>query len=265
MTELVEAGAVSHEAAAQSGFAYRFDWGPSGLRALGPAADVVVLVDVLCFGTAVSAALESGAMVLPCRWADHRAAELASRHGALVTGAPGGAGPSSSPADLLAVPSGSRLVVPSPNSAALVLAAREHARHVLVGCLRNATATARRARQLAGDGGVVALIAAGERWHGDTGPLRPAVEDALGAGAVLAAIDPAGSVSHPGCSPEAAAVRAAFVAARPRLFESLVGCASGRELVARGCQHDVAVAAAHDVTGVFAELRGDWVMRSTAT
>ncbi|MEO5901809.1 MAG: 2-phosphosulfolactate phosphatase, partial [Ilumatobacteraceae bacterium] len=94
----------------------------------------------------------------------------------------------------------------------------------------------------------IALIAAGERWHGTTGPLRAAVEDLLGAGAILAALDPAASISSPGCSPEAAAARAAFVAARPRLYESLAACASGRELIQRGWSDDVATAAALDVT-----------------
>ena len=45
----------------QDGFAYRFDWGPDGLAALAPAAAVVVIVDVLRFTSAVSAAVEAGA------------------------------------------------------------------------------------------------------------------------------------------------------------------------------------------------------------
>jgi 2-phosphosulfolactate phosphatase len=72
---------------------------------------------------------------------------------------------------------------------------------------------------------------------------------------VLAALDPAASVSAPGCSPEAQAARAAFVAARPRLAEVLADTASGRELRRRGRHDDVAMAAQLDVAGVVPLLR----------
>lgn len=242
----------------QPGFAYRFDWGPNGLRSLAPVADVVVIVDVLRFTTAVCAALEGGGTVLPYRWADDGAQAFADARGAVLAGDRGQGGPSLSPTDLLAADRPVTLVLPSPNGSALAFAAREHgARHVLAGCLRNATATARAARRLAGASGTVAVIAAGERWRGSTGPLRPAVEDLLGAGAVLAALDPAAAVSAPCCSPEAAAARAAFVAARPRLYEVVAGSASGRELLARGWHDDVSTSAALDVTDVVARLVDD--------
>jgi 2-phosphosulfolactate phosphatase len=119
--------------------------------------------------------------------------------------------------------------------------------------LRNASATARAATRLAA-GGPIAVIAAGERWHGATGPLRASVEDLLGAGAVLSALDPSGAATAPACSPEAAAARAAFVSARPRLHEALAACASGRELIERGWDDDVANCAALDVTDLAAHL-----------
>src|SRR4051812_8390669 len=225
VSELERTGARSALDAGQDGFAYRFDWGPSGLRALAPGAEVLVLVDVLRFTTAVCAALEAGATVLPYRWADDGAAAFAEANGAVLAGMRERGEPSLSPADLLRLAPDTRLVLPSPNGAALAVAAAEHGvRHVLAACLRNATAVATAAATLAGDR-PIAIIAAGERWHGATGPLRPCVEDLLGAGAVLAALDPAASISSPGCSPEAAAARAAFVAARPRLADALAGCA----------------------------------------
>jgi 2-phosphosulfolactate phosphatase len=166
-------------------------------------------------------------------------------------------GPSLSPTDLLTVEAGTRLVLPSPNGSALAFAARQHgATHVLAGCMRNASATAQAARELA-QGEPIAIIAAGERWHGATGPIRPAVEDLLGAGAILAALDPSAAASAPSCSPEAAAARAAFVAARPRLHEAIASCASGRELIERGWDDDVANCAALDVAAVAAVLDDD--------
>ena len=240
---------------AQQGYAYRFDWGPNGLRTLAPVSDVVVIVDVLRFTSAVSAVIEGGGTVFPYRWADDGAPAHAERHGALLAGRREDAQLSLSPTDLLSVSGPVRIVLPSPNGSALSFAARDHgAQHVLAGCLRNATATARAARRLAGPSGVVSVIAAGERWRGATGPLRPAVEDLLGAGAILTAMDPAAAVSAPCCSPEAAAARAAFVAARPRLLDAIGECSSGRELISRGWEDDVAASAALDVTDRVATL-----------
>jgi 2-phosphosulfolactate phosphatase len=250
-------GARAERFCRQEGFAYRFDWGPNGLRTLAPLADVVIIVDVLRFSTTVCAAAEQQSVVLPYRWADDGAPAFAAANDAILAGKREDGGLSLSPTDMLRAPTHQRIVLPSPNGSALSFAAREHgARHVLAGCLRNATATAVHARRLAAErDNVIAVIAAGERWHGATGPVRPAVEDLLGAGAILAALDPSASVGHPGCSPEAAAARAAFVTARPRLLDALTQCASGRELIERGWSDDVAVAADYDASVAVPELR----------
>jgi 2-phosphosulfolactate phosphatase len=208
---------------AQDGFAYQFDWGMEGLAALAPAAAVIVLVDVLRFTTAVCVAVEHGVGVVP------GVPDGASRPWAL------------SPRWIREHPSGARLELASANGAALAAAAvRAGARVVAAGCFRNATAVARAASRLAA-GGPIAVIAAGESG-------RPAAEDLLGAGAVLAALDPAAAVSAPCCSPDAAAARAAFVAARPRLGEVIASCDSALELVGRGLGDDVAEAAALDAS-----------------
>ena len=214
----------------QDGFAYQFDWGVDGLVALGPAAAVVVLVDVLRFTTAVSVAVERGATVMPGPW------EGSTPPWTL------------SPRWIREHPSGSRLELTSANGAVLAAAAaRAGARVVLAGCFRNATAVARAAARLAA-GAPIAVIAAGERG-------RPAVEDLLGAGAVLTALDPSAAVSPPCCSPDAAAARAAFVAARPRLAEVLAACESARELAGQGLADDVTEAAALDATPAVPLLR----------
>lgn len=238
----------------QDGEEYRFDWGAEGLRSLAPYCAVVVIVDVLRFTTAVCCALESDAVVLPYRWDDDGAAAYAVANDAQLAGRREDGALSLSPTDLLTVPADTRLVLPSPNGSTLAFMARDlGATHVLAGCIRNATATAGAARRLA-EGGAIGVIAAGERWGVDGGSLRPAVEDLLGAGAVLAALDPSASVSHPRCSPEAAAARAAFVGARPRLYGAISSCASGRELIERGWEDDVATSAAHDVSPMVCRL-----------
>jgi 2-phosphosulfolactate phosphatase len=244
----------------QHGFAYRFGWGREGLDALAGAADVVVIVDVLRFSSAVSAAVERSAEVLPYPWHDDRASTYAAEHHARLAGRREDGPISLSPTDLLQLRPGDRIVLPSPNGSTLAFEARGRAA-VLAGSLRNASATATRAREL---GNTIAVIAAGERWPGESS-LRPCVDDLLGAGAVLAALDPSASTSPPGCSPEAAAARAAFVAARPLLGEALADSASGRELARIGFADDVATSAELDVSPVAAQLVGDGFVGYTTT
>lgn len=238
----------------QHGYAYRFEWGVEGLEALAASAAVVIVIDVLRFTTAVCCALESGSVVLPFPWGSEAAAGYARDHAARLAGRREHGEPSLSPTDLLTLPAGTRLVLPSPNGSAVSFRARDlGVPHVLAGCLRNASATAQAARRLAA-GGPIGIVAAGERWG--SGPLRPAVEDMLGAGAILAALDPSGATGASGCSPEAAAARAAFVAARPLVYDALCGSTSGRELLARGWEDDVANSAAHDVSTTVCRLDG---------
>lgn len=240
----------------QEGFAYTFDWGPPGARALAPRAGAVVVVDVLSFTTAVDVAVAAGAQVVPAPGHDDEMVRLAHERGATVAARERSlAVPSLSPGSLRRLRAGTRLVLPSPNGATVALLAdRLGTAPVFAACLRNARAVAAAARRAAGDR-PVAVIAAGERWA-DDGGLRPAAEDLWAAGAVLAALDPAAAVSVPRCSPEAAAARAAFVAVRPRVADELPGTASGRELVARGFEVDVALAAELDVSPLAPRLEG---------
>ena len=68
----------------QAEFDLRCEWGLGGLRALGPASDVVVVVDILSFSTAVDVAVANGASVLPYRWKDGSAQEFAQARGAIL-------------------------------------------------------------------------------------------------------------------------------------------------------------------------------------
>ncbi|MGH9227910.1 MAG: 2-phosphosulfolactate phosphatase [Acidimicrobiales bacterium] len=254
----------------RSSFDLQFEWGPDGLGQLGPGAAGIVIVDVLRFTTAVSVAVDRGATVLPYRWADDGAETYAAQHNALLAGAgpedSDGPGWSLSPIDLARLRAGTRLVLPSPNGSELAYAAREHAPHaaVLAGCLRNASAVA---REVAASlrAGPVAVIAAGERRRAHTRPpcerreafaFRPAVEDLLGAGAILRALRVLTGVAPGRVSPEARAAMAAFDEARDDLREWLLASASGRELVGRGRRDDVVAAAALDVEAVAPVLVG---------
>ncbi len=227
-----------------------------GLRRLAPFCDVIVVVDVLSFTTSVDMVVGNGGVVLPYRWHDGSEAEYAEAQGAMLAAKkkdPDFARKFSlSPASLADFPAGERIVMPSPNGSALCFGAREAgADTVLAGCLRNAPSIG----AAAADGSTIGVIPAGERWKITTGSLRPALEDWLGAGAVVDGLVAAG-VPMSDLSPEARGARASFRDARPDLLEVVEGCASGRELfeLRRG---DPPLAAQHGVSDAVPTLIGD--------
>lgn len=207
----------------------------------------MVVVDVLSFTTSVSVLVERGTAVYPAAWGDSRADELAREHGAALAVRRREVSESSpwslSPAALLRAPALDRLVLPSPNGSAIAAAASGP---VLAASLRNATAVARWLRRHGyGTELAVSVVPAGERWP--DGSLRPALEDLLGAGAVLAALDAPASA----LSPESAVARALFASLdRSSLAEHVRTCASGQELTAGGFAEDVEVAVQVDVAEV---------------
>src|SRR5438105_7804979 len=123
----------------QDGFSARFDWGPAGAHALAAAVDVLVIVDVLSFTTAVDVAVTRGARVYPYRQRDASAVAFAQQIGAVLAGyrrAVSATEPYSlSPASLEHLPIGTRLVLPSPNGATISVLATELGRPTLAGCL----------------------------------------------------------------------------------------------------------------------------------
>ena len=262
---------------AQISYDVRFEWGPAGAAALAPSSSCLAVVDVLSFSTSVTVAVEAGTRVYPCAWPAgpaaesgaepaaefaELAAEFARSHRAeLAVGrrAVSAERPwSLSPAALRRAPFVPRLVLPSPNGSAICAAAAGGAGGgagagvgvglgvgvgavtVIAGCLRNAAAVG---RFLSGSPGPVTVVAAGERWP--DGSLRPALEDLLGAGSILAALRDAAAARDADArtfSPEAEAARACFEATAD-VAAAVSGCASGRELNEGGFGEDVAIAA----------------------
>jgi 2-phosphosulfolactate phosphatase len=219
----------------QEGYACRCEWGAHAVSALSPA-DVIIVVDVFSFTTCVDVAVSRGVAILPYAWNDPSAADFAMAQGAELAGKRRKTRYSLAPESYLDAPAGLRCVLPSPNGARVTLAAASSGAVVLAGCLRNARAVAAAAQR---SGRTFNVIPSGERWM--DGGLRPALEDALGAGAILAGL--------PGArSPEAEAMVAIFDARRDSLVETLEACGSGRELTGRGHLRDKLIAGDLDVS-----------------
>jgi len=200
---------------------------------------VFVIVDVLSFSTAVDIAVSRGAMVYPFPHGENDAAQAAAdKVGAVLTQPRRTVGGqfSLSPASLMAVRPGMRLMLPSPNGSRLSLACG--GKPVLTGCLRNAAAVARVAREIAGCG-TVGVIPAGEHWPDNS--LRLAIEDLLGAGAVIH------HLALP-CSPEATVARNAFHAAGQELASMVRASVSGQELINGGFPDDVELAVEQNIS-----------------
>lgn len=232
------------------------EWGMAGLLALHERVSVLVIVDVLSFSTAVDIAVARGALVHPFPFLDQRAAQQeAARLGAAMAYPRNAAGGqySLSPASLATIPRGTRLLLPSPNGSRLSVAAAATKRRipVLAGCLRNAGAVAAAARRLAGSG-AVGVIPAGELWP--DGGLRPAIEDLLGAGAIIERLGGE-------ASPEAELARDAWRMAGQRLGGMIRLSTSGRELVSRGYSSDVDLAV-DEAASVTAPLLQDGAYRA---
>ncbi|GAA0575089.1 hypothetical protein GCM10010172_69670 [Paractinoplanes ferrugineus] len=244
----------------QGGYRVRFDWGPVGADVVAPGAAFVAVVDVLSFTTTLTVAVEQGLSVLPYRWRDDSAVDVARRHGAMLAVLRNQTGPGQitlSPASIMNADLRDngidRLVLPSPNGSAISVRLADLGVTVVGVSLRNAAAAAEWVRERAGDR-PVGVVASGERWP--DGSLRPAVEDLWGAGAFLDGL--AGGADVKDFSPEAGAALWAYRGVSPTLTDALSASVSGRELRALGFGGDVAVASAVGVSEVVPVLTDGW-------
>lgn len=229
---------------AQEDYRCRLEWGRRGARAAAQRGDVLVVVDALSFSTAAATAVQRGGRVYPCA-AEEEAAAIAAQVGAEIAvrrqEVPARGRFSLSPPTFLALEPGTRVALASPNGATCVRSGRDAAR-LFVGAFVNARAVGAAVGNLLTDteAACVTVLACGERWQepSEDGDLRFALEDYLGAGAILAHIPPDFARS-----PEADVCEAAFLAARDDLADVLLACGSGVELIAKGYEGDVLHAA----------------------
>jgi 2-phosphosulfolactate phosphatase len=225
------------------------EWGEHGVRQLAELCEVIVIVDVLSFTTAVEVAASNGSTVFPYRFRDETAAQFAGEVNAELARGRGMGGYSLSPASLMKIEEPLRLVLPSPNGSTLSLATGDVL--TVAGCLRNASAVADYAQR---QGRKIGVVPAGERWPDYS--LRPALEDILGAGAILSCL---GGIK----TAEAQTAVEMFEAARPCLQDRIMSCVSGIELVERGYERDVQISSDLDASACVPVLLRDKADPST--
>lgn len=213
-----------------------FEWGRHGLEKCSATSDAVIIIDVLSFSTCVDIVTEKGGCIFPYRYKDDTSVEYAKSVNAHLTSFKRSSElPSLSPVSLKNIPPGSRIVLPSPNGSELTLLSGS--KLTICACLRNFTAVAGYVNTLDGN---ITVIAAGEKWP--DGSIRFAIEDFLGAGAVLSLLQAELSI-------EAQACRSFFTANQQNTESIIYGCISGRELAERGFKCDVDAALELNISG----------------
>ncbi len=250
---------MSDDIFSQSPYRCRLDWGVIGTERAIHRGDIIVIVDVLSFLTTTAYAVSRGALIIPCSPSED-ARELARKIGGEAAvkrpDVPALGRYSLSPSTFAEVVEGEKIVLPSLNGS--TCSSRRATNHVFAGALVNATAVASAVAGLLSQGSEsVTVIACGEREKQPepVGDLRPAVEDWLGAGAIIAGLN----VSK---SPEARLAEAAFVGSAQDIAALLWDCVSGRELREAGFGEDVRFASGLDTIDVAPVLRDGAFVRS---
>jgi 2-phosphosulfolactate phosphatase len=138
-----------------------FEWGKHGIRKYSASSDITVIVDILSFSSCVDIAISNGALLYPYRYKDDSAVEYAESLNAELASFKRSAEIFSlSPVSLKNIPSGTKIVLPSPNGSELSLLSES--RITICACLRNFNAVGEYINTI---GGNVTVIAAGEKWQ----------------------------------------------------------------------------------------------------
>ncbi len=235
----------------------RLDWGRAGTSRAVERGDVLVIVDVLSFSTTVATAVHYGGVIYPSALNEDVSA-LAQRIGGEVAvhrrDVPQKGRFSLSPLTYKSMVPGTKIVLASPNGATCSRYARQ-VPYLFVGALINAEEVALAVSQTLEKFALnVTVIACGERWKTslEDGELRMAVEDYLGAGAIL-------SYLQQEKSSEARVCEGAFLHVRDKLEQVLWACESGRELRKMGFGGDVQHAAQLNMYDSVPFMHGDYL------
>lgn len=215
---------MDHDKGSQLAYRCRLEWGYDGAQRAAARQDILVVVDTLRFSTTTVVAVAHGAIVLP-----ETGSSVQLHHAQWE---------SLSPGSYECVTPGARVPLRSLNGATCCRYG-ETAPYLFVASLINARAAAQAiAAVLDGAEQGVSVIACGERRSlvAADGPLRFAIEDYLGAGALLSYLDLPKSA-------EARVCQAAFEGSCDALPALLRESTSGWELRHKGLEDDVQYAA----------------------
>lgn len=205
------------------------EWGIDGINKYSSISDITIIVDILSFSTCVDIALSQKAIVYPYVYKDDSAIEYAAANDALLASFNRRKDRFSlSPSSLKKISEGTRIVLPSPNGSELSLCSLSKV--TLCACYRNYRLVAEYANSISEN---IVVIPAGEKWP--NGTIRFAIEDYLGAGALLSELK--GELSA-----EANAAKKLFESLKPELYDIISGSLSGRELIEKGFPEDVDLA-----------------------
>jgi len=220
------------------------EWGLHGL--LNTDANVIIIVDILSFTTSVDIAVSKGAYIYPYQYSIQEAEIYAKQKNAILAKPRGDDGYSLSPYSLLGIPKNTHLILPSPNGSTLAFLAKNKAKHVLAGSLRNAASVAKSALLL---GNQIAVIPAGEKWEDNS--MRVAYEDLIGAGAIINQL--LGEKTA-----EAKLAEEVFYQAKKVDFQSISQLKSGQELIAWGFERDITLACQYNQSNTVPYLIDDF-------
>ncbi|MBD1904278.1 2-phosphosulfolactate phosphatase [Funiculus sociatus GB2-A5] len=215
----------------------KLDWGQRGARQAAERGDIIVIVDTLSFSTAVACAVHHGGIVYPCSKTEDVAAfaqRISGEASVNRRDVPDKGRFSLSPLTYLGLESGTRIVLASPNGATCSRLSGQVS-YLFTGALVNAAAVATAVSQVMSTTNLsVTVIACGEQWSipSSEGQLRVAIEDYVGAGAILSYLEYEKS-------PEARVCEGSFRYIQKHLEETLWECGSARELRESGFEADV--------------------------
>jgi len=225
--------------------------GPQGLRQAHRNHDIIVIVDVLRFSSAVTTAIANRFEIIPAAPLE-AARRMAEEGGLALAGSTGQARYSLSPIDYLNPSEPETVVLFSPNAAHC--AAQVDGGPAFIGCFLNARAVARITERMSREEGRnIVLMAAGERLEEEHG-RRFAIEDYLACGMIL-------SESGMDMTAEAEMCQRCYEACKMDFAELVKGGQSGQSITARGLAFDLSHCLQRNIYEVVPLLAGGRIVR----